>query len=190
MPRKSTIVNLVCEQCGKSFQKEITSRNPTRNRFCSFKCKNGKQVIPLLERIRRRLSSPNERGCIIWPGATNGDGRAIIKSEPARKVMVLVSRTLYEATSGPIPEGLGVLHRCDNPRCVNIEHFFLGTQAVNMTDCCIKGRKGNKLTVETVRSIRNDYAEGKATCVELAIKHQVAYSGIRKIVNRETWKYA
>lgn len=49
-------------------------------------------------------------------------------------------RWLYEHTVGPVPRDLFCCHKCDNPRCVNPEHIFIGSQADNIADCTSKGR--------------------------------------------------
>ena len=53
----------------------------------------------------------------------------------------LAHRVAWEMKHGPIPAGLDVLHKCDNPPCVADEHLFLGTNADNVADCCAKGRQ-------------------------------------------------
>lgn len=57
---------------------------------------------------------------------------------------VRVPRAAYEVFIGPIPEGLFVLHRCDNPPCFNPDHLFAGTQSENIRDCVAKGRWSSK----------------------------------------------
>lgn len=49
-------------------------------------------------------------------------------------------RRMWIRKNGPIPAGLFVLHKCDNNRCCNEEHLFLGTQAENIADAVAKGR--------------------------------------------------
>ena len=52
----------------------------------------------------------------------------------------LAHRASWNINKGEIPKGMQVLHRCDNPKCVNPLHLFLGTQADNIHDCMAKGR--------------------------------------------------
>ncbi len=49
-------------------------------------------------------------------------------------------RWIYEYLYGPVPKGMFVCHRCDNPSCVRPEHLFLGTNSDNQKDCAQKGR--------------------------------------------------
>src|SRR5262245_9118733 len=53
---------------------------------------------------------------------------------------VKVHRWVWEQIYGPIPEGMEVCHRCDNPPCFLLEHLFLGTHADNMADAVAKQR--------------------------------------------------
>lgn len=77
--------------------------------------------------------------CIEWWGATSdstgGYGYLYIHGK-----RVVASRFVWEECFGPIPDGLWVLHHCDNPPCVNPEHLFLGTNRDNMIDMRDKGR--------------------------------------------------
>ncbi len=55
-----------------------------------------------------------------------------------------VTRLIWTVTEGPIPEGQFVLHECDNPRCINLDHLFLGTAKENSEDMVRKGRQSNQ----------------------------------------------
>lgn len=96
-------------------------------------------------------------------------------------------RIAYALEVGPIPSGIGVLHRCDNPSCCNPAHLFLGTAADNMQDCARKGRTRNqrRLTDGQVQAIRDRYAAGGITFQKLGdlfgISMQHAHAIVRGV---------
>lgn len=93
------------------------------------------------------------------------------------------------ANSRPIPKGLRVLHRCDNPPCVNPGHLRLGTQADNMRDMVSKGRdrKAHKLTDGQVRELRRKRAAG-ALLEQLAAEFGVRISTVSRIASGKARK--
>jgi len=85
-------------------------------------------------RNHRRIM-PN--GCWEWTGGLNRGGYG--KTRVGFR-HVIVSRYVYEEMVAPIPAGLFVCHRCDNPKCMNPDHLFAGTQTDNIRDSIRKGR--------------------------------------------------
>jgi hypothetical protein len=81
-----------------------------------------------------------ETPCIEWPGALDdrGYGRKNIKKN-GKWVTVRTHRLAWEEANGPIPDGLHVLHRCDNPPCMNPEHLMVGDHAENMRQMMERG---------------------------------------------------
>lgn len=109
---------------------------------------------------------------------------------------VYVHRFSYELYIGAIPDGMHVLHTCDNPPCSNPKHLFLGTHADNMQDRKNKGRyvgnvgaKNNsaKLTEIEVIDIRKEYTGIRGNIASLARKYNVSGDTISKIVNNISW---
>lgn len=97
-------------------------------------------------------------------------------------------------TKGKIPKGNCVLHKCDNRKCVNPSHLFLGTRADNAEDRDLKGRTSRgethyiaKLSKVDVNKIRNMYLCGTTQQV-LSDIFGVCRPNISMIVNRVTWK--
>ena len=85
--------------------------------------------------------------CFVWRGATNdfGYGRKQIGGarEMTHRMAYAWANGLWGEDGIKIPNGMCVLHKCDNPPCVNPEHLFLGTRADNAVDRDSKGRHGN-----------------------------------------------
>lgn len=75
----------------------------------------------------------HERGCWIWSGTTNRHGYGTW----GRK---LAHRHAWEQANGPIPDGLWILHHCDNKPCVNPLHLYAGTRTENVQDAVDRGR--------------------------------------------------
>lgn len=115
------------------------------------------------ERLLAKIEK-HESGCWIWTGSVRGAAAHKYGAIRYRGKSEGAHRATYMEFNGEIPEGMKVLHRCDNTKCVNPEHLFVGTQTDNMIDMTTKGRHPYplgethhraKLTNEQVRSIRN-----------------------------------
>lgn len=92
-----------------------------------------------LNRLLKHTRLNEVTGCLEWTGklTEKGYGRCYC---PTTKKMKRAHRAMWEALRGPIPDGVSVLHRCDNRKCVACEHLFLGTIGDNNSDRSMKGR--------------------------------------------------
>ena len=126
--------------------------------------------------------------CIEWSGRRNEKGYGYTGNRRR------AHRVAWEVVNGAIPDGLCVLHRCDNPPCVRVEHLFLGTQRENIADRQAKGRTVNppsrrKLTDEQVRQIRAEYDGGLVTQQALAERWDVSRGNLSRILNRRSYAH-
>lgn len=86
----------------------------------------------------KRYSTEADSGCVEWQRFKNPAGYGQVNV--GKRKLMLAHRAAYMVVNGPIPDGLCVLHKCDNPACINVEHLFLGTQLENIADMKAKGR--------------------------------------------------
>lgn len=100
----------------------------------------------IFESFDSRVSPEPMTGCWIWTGNVNalGYGRFWVEGG-----LEYAHRCSWELHRGQIPDGANVLHRCDQPHCVNPDHLFLGSQADNMEDMRRKGRARNSQMQQT-----------------------------------------
>lgn len=142
-------------------------------------------------RLRSRLASKSRldthTGCLEWTGtcSTNtGYGRTSYRGKPA---YVHRCAAILYLSFVPNP-GMFVLHSCDNPRCFNPDHLFIGTQADNMRDATLKGRMSKKLRVDQVVEIKQLLGQN-VTHKAIAERFGVSRVTITQIANGQTWAH-
>lgn len=146
-----------------------------------------------VERFWRKVDKRGPDDCWEWVGSLS------VRDYGRMKVcgkLVQAHRLSYEIANGAIPDGIFVCHKCDNPKCVNPSHLWLGTHRDNMQDARRKGRQyapgarigeGNpcsKLTWGEVREIRA--ARGR-TQLSLAREYNVSQGRISSVRLGKSW---
>lgn len=163
-----------CKYCGKEFH---SGRG--KPIYCSEKCNFLSGYVMGSE-------------CWIWRNANVKSGYGIFNYQGKLKS---AHRYSYEFYKEKIPEGMDVCHTCDNRRCVNPDHLFLGTRSDNMQDCIKKERfdvgekhYAHKVTEKEVLEIREKYERGYQYNW-LAREYGISQETIYDIVKRRTWKH-
>lgn len=134
--------------------------------------------------------------CWVWRGLVTKDGYGRISIYGKT---VLTHRLSWVLHFGEIPKELGVLHKCDNPSCVNPDHLFLGTFQENMRDKINKKRhtfgsivEQSDLTERDILEIRRRYesrSSGSNGSKSLSKEFNISQVSINDIVTRKTWKH-
>jgi len=104
-------------------------------------------------------------------------------------------RASWIINNGPIPEGMCILHRCDNKKCTNIDHLFLGTNEDNVNDMLLKKRNPKGSQVGTSKLKEKEVIEIKKLLTlgvrvsEISGKFNVTYQAISLIKKNVNWKH-
>jgi hypothetical protein len=161
----------------------------------------------LAERFASKISPCPITGCWWWTGGTDSSGRGSLNG--ASYGTTVAPRFAWRMAHGPIRDGLHVLHRCDQPACVNPAHLFLGTHTDNVRDMHAKRRawqethperspRGERhyasvLTDDQVRDIREHCRTARfgvrspVSQTAFARKYGVSLATIQDVLNRVTW---
>jgi hypothetical protein len=152
-----------------------------------FKCPSHWTIAQRLDAFTDKSGGPD--ACWPWMRSRTKDGYGTLGiGGKVRRTHVLA----WVEKHGPIPPGLQVLHKCDNPPCRNENHLFLGTNDDNMADKTRKGRNNTpkgaahyaaRLTPDQVRAIRVD----KRMLKEIAADYGVGLSIISGIRTGKKW---
>lgn len=144
---------------------------------------------PLAERFWEKVDRGSPDGCWLWRGSlSNGYGQIHV---PGKRAMVRTHRVSWELHHGAIPRGLWVLHRCDNPPCVNPGHLFLGTRTDNIVDMAKKSRhRRQKIGPQRAAEILREWQAGWwRTRTQIAEAEGVALGTISAILRNKTYRY-
>lgn len=150
--------------------------------------------IPLEYRFWSKVRlTANDDLCWEWQFGLNDAGYGSFECYFNGVKIRRAHRMAWVLTHGEIPDGLWVLHSCDNRKCCNPKHLFLGTSDDNIQDKLNKGRqmKGekqhfHKLTSADVIEIRKRYKSGLSQ--QLALEYNVSKTTIVNAATRKAWK--
>lgn len=144
--------------------------------------KNHKYPKCIVYRLLTKVQIDYKTKCWNWLGAINKNGYGHIRYNN----ILLVHRVAYELFVKDIPNNLFILHKCDNKKCCNPSHLFIGNNADNMRDMAIKERSRNTiLTASKVKTI----LKSSHPASYLAKKYGVSKSCIYGIKSRKNWKH-
>ena len=138
-----------------------------------------------------------ESGCVIWTGAKMSAGYGEMQCEGR---LELAHRLFWMLLVGEIPEGKHVLHRCDNPPCVRIDHLFIGKPLDNALDKVAKGRDNSprgeqanfaKLTAAQVLEARSRFVPWSRVhgVAPLAREFGLSETAMRDVLYRRHWRH-
>lgn len=165
-----------------------------------------RKTVPIKDRLLKKVDIDPSSECWNWTGSTNESGYGQVFDNDAGR-SVLAHRASYQAFIGAIPDldgyhGACVCHRCDNPRCINPAHLFIGTHRDNMSDMAEKGRHRNsqknaaynhedhpmaKLSPDVVRRLRSR-RHSADEITNLAVQFWVSKTTLRDAASGKTWR--
>lgn len=186
----------ICKYCNESFFTWISQINRGKGEFCSISCGvafRNKALALGPEGVfhKKVIKSKDKNGCWVYP-ALKGYGKMMVNGK-----VTVAHRFSYELHNGKIPEGMLVLHKCDNRPCVNPDHLFLGTYSDNTQDM-LKKNRGNAprgschfrstLTENDIAIIKKRILNGEKM-TNLAHEYNVSWCTLYQMKGGKSWRH-
>jgi hypothetical protein len=178
-------IDCTCQQCGRTFFKFPAELKRGEGTACSRHCFHQYRAKPKADRFWSKVKKTET--CWLWTGACKG-GKwpyGILGTPVKGAAPESAHRVSWELHYGPIPAEMKVLHRCDNPPCVNPEHLFLGTMKDNTQDMLQKRRHKEKLWPAQIAEIIQRYRAGGLSQQQLAKEYGVGQVTISRKLNQQ-----
>ncbi len=154
-------------------------------------------------RFMSKISPEALSGCWLWTAAVNKSGYGMFNerwdNKSKRSIVCLAHRFSFKLANRNFDDRFNVLHHCDNPACVNPSHLFAGTQADNVADMDIKGRRINsqlqgerhpnsKVNKDDVYQMLEMRKNG-FTQQSIANKFGISQVQVGNILRKDQWKH-
>lgn len=175
--------------------KGLIHKNECLKSICKNKlCVNPHHHLNKEEILYSSIKINEKTNCWEWIKSLSNRGYGIFNYN---KKMTLVHRIMYEKYKGKIPSKMFVCHSCDNPKCSNPDHLFLGNQFDNMKDMENKCRSNKSygeshvraiLTEDIVRKIKIKFKNG-LTKKQISMELNIPYHQVRYVCIGKTWKH-
>lgn len=197
--RTAQLERVLCDHCGNVIEHYVRPSEDRQNSFCGTICHDLFRIASRQKKLVKRFWKyvVMSDGCWGWSGTLDEKGYARVRTwVDDRWIPRLAHRVSWELHRGPIPDGMSVLHTCDNPPCVKPEHLFLGTQLDNVRDCIAKGRRPvgeqsatAKVTEAQVIEMRQRFAAGEHNFNMFGREYGISAIEARAIILKERWKH-